>query len=139
MPLTRAQALPATVSATWGADTANPTLGNGTMTCKVTKRDGNLKIDGSITMGSTTTYGTGDWFIQLPAPYATLLATANAMGACYVLDSGTAFFTGVAKISANAGKVYFSIGGQANNVRATVPQTWAVNDVLQFSIEFPIQ
>jgi len=120
----------------WGADSSAPSLGNGTLSTYVTRQGRALKVDITLTMGSTTTFGSGNWFFRLPAPFSTWTAAAAANGAVRMLDNGTAWFTATAHVGAGANKIYIypnNNGGQASSI---VPFTWAQNDSLTLSIEY---
>src|SRR5688572_29230550 len=57
-----------TYAAAWSASGTQPALGNGTLTGRYRRPTGSdLNIvEASLTMGSTTTFGTGAWFISTP-------------------------------------------------------------------------
>lgn len=51
---------------TWTAATTNPVLGNGSIDAATQRIGKNLLLAISLTMGSTTTYGSGQWRLTLP-------------------------------------------------------------------------
>ena len=114
----------------WTA-TANPAIGNGTLSGAYTKIGREVTAEVKITMGSTTTYGTGAWNIGLPFSQS----TTNSGGAVHGFDSGTANRVGVT-ISVGGTGVQISSDGAAASWQSTVPQTWAVNDYLNFSLPY---
>ena len=50
----------------WTAATTNPSIGNGTLSGRYTQIGKTVIGSISLTMGSTTTYGTGAWSFSLP-------------------------------------------------------------------------
>jgi len=122
----------------WLADTTNPSLGNGTLTCRVTRRGRKLKVDIALTMGSTTTFGTGPWYFELPAPFSTWVATASVTGALRIFDSGTAWLLGSCAVSGGARRIYMFPTNGAAGVQSTIPITWASSDSLTLSVEYEI-
>lgn len=122
----------------WKGDTTDPVLGNGTLTCRVERKGRSLKVDVKLVMGSTTTFGSGAWYFLLPAPYSTWAAKADATGIGSILDSGTTYYAVTPKIATGGKQIYMTLDNSPANVYASAPMTWAVNDTLQFSIEFEI-
>jgi len=126
-----------TIVPTWKGDSGDPAIGNGSIVAEA-QRDGNIiKATIKVTMGSTTTFGSGDWYFELPAPY-NLNAQANATGPGYALDSGTAFRVLCARVASGAKKIYLVPENNASLVDSASPFTWANGDVLEFSIQIPV-
>lgn len=124
-----------TPTITWGADTTNPTLGNGTLNSRVFRRGRNLKVDIILGIGSTTTLGTGSWYFQLPSPFSTWNAKQDTVGIVRILDSGNTWYTATAYISSGTKKIYMLFG---NNVGPATPMTWANGDALYLTIDYEI-
>lgn len=124
-----------TVTPVWKGDSSDPVIGNGTLTSRVYRSGRKLKIEISLTCGSTTTYGTGAWYFTLPDPLENWTAKFNATGALRILDNGTQYYIGTANVSAGANRIYMFV---TNGVSSTVPMTWAQNDTLVFDIEYEI-
>lgn len=59
-------------SPTWTGATTNPVIGNGSISAKYVRMGDLVFAFGLITMGSTTTYGTGEWRLSLPVTSASL-------------------------------------------------------------------
>src|SRR5688572_9025428 len=75
----------------WTGSVSNPVLNNGTLTGRYRRVTGSdlIVVEGRLTCGSTTTYGSGTYYISVPVtPSAT--STLAAAGACYFFDSGVA-------------------------------------------------
>lgn len=117
-------------SIAWSSSGTQPALGNGTLVGRYRRTtDSDLVIyEFRLVMGSTTTFGTGTYFISVPVtPSAT--ATTNCVGVCYLLDSGTLDKAAVLKFEDNT-KVT-PVTATAGVVTPTVPHTWAVNDQIR--------
>lgn len=108
---------------TWTGSGGNPSLGNGTLT-GVYERTGKIvDVWIKLVMGSTTTYGTGTWYFDLP-----VAATTDAIGEMYILDSGTTNYNGVVRVTASTDLITMNVHNNASNVGPTVPHTWATGD-----------
>lgn len=119
-----------TYTFTWSSTGTQPVIGNGTRSGRYRRSaDSDLIIyEFRLTMGSTTTFGTGTYFISVPVtPSAT--AVTNACGACYMIDAGTLDKAGVLKFEDNT-KIT-PVTATAGVVTPTVPHTWAVNDQIR--------
>jgi len=115
----------------WTASSANPVIGNGTITGSYVIIGKTCFVRGNIAMGSTTTFGTGEWYVSMPIPAINadaILLTAS------LLDNGSAWYNAI-MIGARAGfdtkaplqYVNFT-NGTASDVNVTQPFTWANGD-----------
>ena len=125
----------ADITPTWKGDSADPSLGNGTLTGRVRISGRAITVTIQLTCGSTTTYGTGNWYFNLPAPYTVWVAKDETQGSARILDTGTAFFAATADMAAGSKNIYVTPSA-ANSVNATVPMTWATGDTLYLTITF---
>ena len=125
-------------SVSWLADSVNPSLGNGTISTRAVRRGRKLAVDISLAMGSTTTFGNGPWYFELPAPFATWVAAATSTGIARFFDSGTAFLLGTCVVSAGSRRIYLFPTNGAAGVQSTIPITWATGDSVTLSIEYEI-
>lgn len=118
---------------TWTAATTNPSLGNGTISGLVFKRGNLVTVQITLTMGSTTTYGSGAWSFSVPFAPSSSLA---GFGSAVALDSGTIFRVGtvIANTGASTLGVYFD--SDTAQASATRPFTWAQNDTLRLGITY---
>lgn len=118
---------------TWTGAGGNPVLGNGSFAGSAYMRVGKLIVFRIVlTMGATTTYGTGQWSLTLP------VAPINAGRPPFpadLLDTGTAQYAG--RLVAAAGSITAqlladtsAIGGALAAVTSLAPHTWASTDVL---------
>ncbi len=79
---------------TWTSSGTAPSLGNGTLTGAYTQIGKLVEARIAITFGSTTTYGTGNFYFSLPVT-AKAISSANAMHVAMQLGTGTIADTGV--------------------------------------------
>jgi hypothetical protein len=114
----------------WTANSSNPVIGNGTITGQYKVIGKTCFVRGNIVMGSTTTFGSGEWYVSMPftASHAdAILMTAN------LLDNGSAWYNAVlngarAGFNFKTAIQYQATGGTANDVNSTQPFTWANSD-----------
>lgn len=128
---------PTSVTPTWAADSSNPAIGNGTLSCKVNRSGRFYRAVIKLVAGSTTTFGTGAFYFQLPNPWDAV-AVSDAVGSAYRLDSGAAVYAGVSRIASGANRIYIVGWNQANFDGSAIPFTWATNDELWVDIRFPV-
>jgi hypothetical protein len=119
---------------TWTALTANPAIGNGTISGRWSRNGNLVTYWGKIVMGSTTTYGTGLWYVSLPVPSTT---SWDALGTCLMYDVGTDILTTSCRIDASISLLYFPSDSYAN-VGTGVPWSWANQDELQWQITYEV-
>ena len=121
-----------TFATTWTAVTTNPTIGNGTITARYRQEGKTVHYAGRILMGSTTTYGTGTWIIDLPV---TAVGSTLGVGAGQANDSSTVANRKpvVIRINTSTTMVFF---GDTGNVDATNPFTWADTDALYWMFTY---
>ena len=118
-------------SPTWTAVTTNPALGDGTLTGRYLRIGKTILFTLTLTMGATTTYGTGGWILSLPVAARSgrravgqvdILAGANGyVGAGIVLGGTTSLFLAVPGTVA---------GGPDRSVATGVPVAWASGNTL---------
>ena len=112
--------------ASWTATTTNPTLGNGTWEAAYTQVGKTVRFRITLTMGSTTTFGSGVYTFALPVA----AKAGQAIGATRLFDtSGSSNQDGSAYIEPSAlslCRVVHSTGSVLNSS----PWTWATGDVI---------
>jgi hypothetical protein len=116
---------------TWTASSVDPVLNNGTIEGYYKLIGKTCFVRGNIVMGSTTTFGTGEWYISMPFTAVNadaILMTAN------LLDNGSAWYNATLNgarsgFNTRAPLQYVNIvNGTATDVNATQPFTWATSD-----------
>lgn len=110
--------------------TSNPALGNATVNSKYTQIGKTVIWRCRITWGSTSTYGSGIWTFVPP-----VAAAGYGPSPVRMYDqSGNSHVMGNL-YDGGAGPV-ISLNVSPNLVQPTVPFTWAVNDVLEFTMTY---
>jgi len=121
----------------WTASTTNPAIGNGTLNGKYVQIGKIITCNIYLLVGSTTTFGSGNWSFSLPKTIA--LSIVGFVGNWVAVDMGTNTFSG--QIIGNGGdnKIEaFVRDGISINLSSTLPHTWASGDLLYISITYEI-
>jgi hypothetical protein len=114
---------------TWTGTGSNPAIGNGAISGGYINAGDLTWFYVSITMGSTTTYGTGSWGLSLPvAPFSTFRwgfeGTARDSSASQTWRITGEVASGAIALRCDA----TTAGNQLRDITPTVPFTWATND-----------
>lgn len=118
----------------WTATTTNPVLGNGTIIGKYRQINKTIQFYVQITMGSTTTFGSGAFLIALPVTEQSILWTFD--GIARDLSATQNFpITGLDLTPGSPGSVQIACdpvtaGATLRSVSGTTPMAWAVGDIL---------
>jgi hypothetical protein len=121
---------------TWTAASTDPVIGNGTKAGRYQKTGKMVTYVGRITMGSTTTFGTGVWYATLPVAAVVTSPFLRYPGSAYFYDNSTIAnrFGGSCGLdTVNRIEFYPGSGVQTTG---TGPFTWANLDELQWSITY---
>lgn len=137
----------------WTGATANPSYGNAAYGCYWRRVGGELEVSCGITMGTTTTFGTGEWYFGLPSGLTidTNLISANTfnpLGLVQYHDVGTSSYGGYVEYIASTyvrlniirDHVASAVNYNTTNIRAdsTTPMTWTTSDQVFFKYKVPI-
>ena len=114
----------------WTAASTNPVIGNGTIEGYYKVIGKTCFVRGNIAMGSTTTFGSGEWYVSMPftASHADgILMTAT------LLDNNTAWYNAIlngarAGFNHKSAIQYQVVGGTADSITPTTPFTWTTSD-----------
>jgi hypothetical protein len=125
---------------TWTAASSNPVLNNGTMTGSYKLIGKTCFVRGRLLMGTTTTYGTGAWYIGLP------FAAASDYGVqipVSMLDNGLNWYSGLMNGGRFGSTTVTEIQWQntsavAVGITSTVPFTWGNLDELSWNGSYEI-
>lgn len=119
---------------TWTGTTTNPTLGNGTLTGEWSRRGNRISVDITLTIGSTTTLGSGTWEFTVPvAPYA---FSSYKVGPAWLYASSGVFTAGVAQLNPALSAAYLWANGQSAQSGPSVGGPWGAGAQIQFHIEY---
>jgi len=116
----------------WTSSGSAPSIGNGTLTGRYSHHGEWTEVSISLTIGSTTTIGTGDYSFSLPVntdgvvPYH---------GSAYVLDSGTSYSAGICRASGSALQGLFGVT-VGNYFGAAAPIALATGDVFECTLRY---
>lgn len=112
---------------TWGGASGNPSVGNGSITGSYVRVGNNLlQVQIALTIGSTSTGGTGRWTFSLPvAPSEQTVFAAICEDA-----SATTRYGGSAWVTPGTGVFAVALGSGMNGISSTNPMTWGVGDQL---------
>lgn len=115
----------------WHSSGTAPSLGNGTLVSRFTLRGNTVLIKIKLVMGSTTTFGTGNYMFDIPIASAALTGTTDSFGlAGYSENLGVAAYSVLSArmasstdftVQMTSGSAYYTLG-------ATSPFTWDDND-----------
>lgn len=121
-----------TYTPVWTGTTTNPVLGNAVVDSAYLRSGKYVTYVGSITMGSTTTYGAGAYLLSVPVP---LVSAGRAVGLLYLSDASTPANDRMGSIAgSNANQVAPLVSG--GNVSPTNPFVWAVSDAMRWAITY---
>jgi hypothetical protein len=126
----------------WTSTGTAPALGNGILEGKYALVGGLCIVRGNLAMGSSTTYGSGEYRFSLPFTAATLgHSDFHWVGGATSIDRAAAWFPGQCRVA--SGTAYAmcisstTAGGgtptEWSNIR---PFTWANLDVLNFTVTY---
>jgi hypothetical protein len=114
----------------WTAASVNPVINNGTIEGYYKVIGKTCFVRGNIAMGSTTTFGSGEWYVSMP--FTASHADAILMSAT-LLDNGSAWYNAIlngarAGFNHKSAIQYQVVGGTADSITPTAPFTWANGD-----------
>lgn len=124
-----------TYTPSWTAASTNPAIGNGTISGEHCTNADTVAVNIEITMGSTTTYGTGGVYnISLPvaAKHRTMILGVlrdASVSASYLafLEVAAGSSTGTIRLTSGVSPVTLT------TVSDTSPVTWATGDIFAFN------
>lgn len=125
----------------WTAVDVNPSFGNADVSAIYTTFGTLCVLVVGITMGSTTTYGSGGWRFSLPLP-AKSRPGLSFFGVAHLRKSGVANHERVVQlaptVSPNDIRIFTQMddGTNVTALNATVPFTWAWGDNFAFQIMY---
>jgi hypothetical protein len=124
-----------TYTPTWFASTTNPVLGNGTLSAKYCRNSDTILGSVALTMGSTTTFGTGVYSISLPVPAAALSIDQISSGIMVDVSTGNRYVIAAA-IASGGNTARFFVSGITTSITESSPFTWANGDLLSFQFSY---
>jgi hypothetical protein len=124
----------------WTASSVNPVLNDGTLTGRLFRAGRTITVQMYLTIGASTTTGTGIWTFSLPASLSFLKASRVSMGSAYGLRTGVAFQVGATITNTSPTTLGITIISHAgsNNWGPAVPVTWAANDYVRMQVTYEL-
>lgn len=125
----------------WTAATTNPSFGNADVSAIYTTFGTLCVLVVGVVMGSTTTYGSGDWRFSLPLP-AKNRAGINFFGVAHLRKVGSSNHERVAQIAPAVSptdiRLFTQMDDNTNNLalNATAPFAWANGSAIGFQIMY---
>lgn len=122
---------------TWTSSPTNPAIGNGTLYGAYSQINEMVFVYIRISMGSTTTFGSGVWKLSLPVTGAKPFNFALNGWAAYVDSSAATWYNGMATYTALADEISLRwAGGGYGDVYSAQPFTWANGDTLEVRLAY---
>jgi hypothetical protein len=119
---------------TWAGSGSNPAIGDGTLSGKYSLIGTTCLVEINVLMGSTTTYGTGNWTFSLPV---TAVDTAGC-GSGRAFDSDAVLRYNLTSVPSTTTAWTASADAAATVLTSTSPFAWAQNDVLVLAFSYEI-
>lgn len=119
----------ASYTVSWTASGSAPAIGNGTLAGFFYKRDHTVFWRVRWLFGSTTTFGTGNYFFSLPVACVALGGMDWALGSGVIVDVSTQFRYRTTATTNTATTLWLNLGDNNPGVmQAAAPVTWANGD-----------
>jgi len=126
----------------WTASGTNPVINNGTIEGWYKVIGKTCFVRGNIAMGSTTTFGTGEWYVSMPV---TAVHADAILMTVTLLDNGSAWYNATmagarSGFNNKAPMQYVNyLNGTASDVNPTQPFTWTNGDRFIWNGSYEIQ
>ncbi len=114
----------------WTASGVAPALGNGTLSGRYTAVGKIFTAFIDLSIGTTTTLGTGNWAFSLP-----VTSTGSPMGTTLCFQGGN-FYFGFAQINSATTIVGYSPAAPGALIGAAAPFAWANGNIFRAQIQF---
>jgi hypothetical protein len=120
-----------TYTPAWTSSGTAPVLNNGSVVGRYMRQGKNCITGTRIIMGSTSSFGTGAYFLSLPF---TAAGTQIYIGTSYIKDASAGFFLGECFIDTSASVM--SLYQATAQVGQLFPMTWAVSDYMVHTVTY---
>lgn len=122
-------------TATWSsASNPQPAIGNGTLVAAFRRVGVTGYLRGALTMGSSTTKGTGEWRISMPSGWTASSNLTNGWQFGFGMYFGAATTPGHCYVSPGATVLTFVYSGPLLSVTSSAPFTWSTNHFMTWQI-----
>lgn len=131
--------VPVSYTPVWAATGTQPSIGDGTLNGRYVLRGKMCLVDIHLLMGSTTTYGSGNWSFTIP--FAAASAGVDFLGEYVCTDVSGNRYTRTAVLVGGGTALAYSLGNNDANLylTPTYPFTWAAGDILRIQAEYEIE
>lgn len=116
----------------WSASGTAPVLGNGTLSGAYRQVGKTVTARGQLTMGSSTTFGSGGYRVSVPVA-ARSGSVSESAGVLWIFDSGVQTKVGACAF-VDATRLWLVV--PTGDITATNPHTWASGDIIRWTIEY---
>jgi len=130
---------------TWTGAGGDPVIGNGTLRGEYSRNGDVITLGVEITMGSSTTFGSGQWRVGLPMIARPASGMAQ-VGTAFMLKTGANFYFGFCVIPNGSAYLYaypqMKVDSNGDPVASTTtvqsdtPFTWANGDILRINTSY---
>jgi hypothetical protein len=124
----------ATYTPVWGSTGTAPAIGNGTLVGWYSRKGRTVSVKGVLTLGSTSTQGTGTWTVTTPVNAD--VSVAQAGGGSSLGIPGGVYYNLATLRNAGGTAMQFYPNASAAPVGVGVPAAWAAGNAIYFSFEF---
>lgn len=123
---------------TWSSAGTQPAIGNGTLTGRYRRIGTTGFVNGLIQMGTTTTYGTGEWSVSLPSGWtARTLTNGFQVGNVLMVPTAGSAYSGFCWCASAATALRLVTNASVPaSITATSPASWtaSASNSLSFNI-----
>lgn len=127
-----------TITASGGG---GPAIGDGTYACKYTQIGKTVICRFSITLGSTTTFGSG--IVRFSVPVTPENSGKIGVGSAYIEDAGSQAYLGMVELTPSTSTIEFSYHSTSGSGRSSYvsgslgqPFTWGVGDYINATFTY---
>lgn len=122
----------ATYTVTWSSSGTQPAIGNGSQTGRYARIGKTILFSANVTMGTTSTYGTGSYSLSLPFAAAAFSVEQLANVRAYDASAGLAYLgQGLIGSGSSTALIQTTNGGSLLSATSAVPFTWATSDQMR--------
>lgn len=121
---------------TWtSTGVTQPALGNASSLAYYERNGKTVHFNGTVTMGSTTSFGNGTWYFALPeVPQPQFTFTGNAL--LTQASTSSRYFCPAQIVSNESGLRVFIANGGSSSLNSQTPFSWASGDRIGFDIVY---
>lgn len=127
----------ASYAVSWTASGSAPSLGNGALLGWWTRIGNMMGVQITLTIGSTTTTGTGFWSFSLPVAGNGVGSQPFQIGQAWAVEQGVDFFIGGVDLNTSTTVVIQGVPG-ATTWGAVTPFTWFSTCVMELGCWIPV-